>query len=215
MLYKVLEKNGLSSDQVISSNKMENELVIQLKDKAVIRDNGNHSSYSNFIDKEKSSGKMSHYLNEMRKELDAVTKQRKEMVLEMQQLREKCNRLEDQLSVEQSKVATIEERLARSKASKKALLMQIETQNVRLEKQQIICSQVENATTSSPSNLHNKNHITSNGNNDGIETSNHEQKYPNNNISTHTINNKQLQPSESLQPNDVRPVHRSLSFDAH
>ena len=56
------------------------------------------------IDKDKGTfGKLFHYLNEMKKELELAQKQRREGQLENQRLREKCQQLDDRLATEQVK----------------------------------------------------------------------------------------------------------------
>ena len=56
-----------------------------------------------------SLGKLSHYLNEMKQELDVATRQRRESNLETQRLREKCVHLEDRLAAASSKNTLLEE----------------------------------------------------------------------------------------------------------
>ena len=72
----------------------------------------------------------------MKKELDMSQKQRKETQLEMLRLRERCQQLEDRLSLEQSKTQGLEERLERSKASQKTLQAQVQAQTKTIEHQQ-------------------------------------------------------------------------------
>ena len=56
------------------------------------------------VDKDKGTfGKLFHYLNEMKKELELAQKQRREGQLENQRLREKCQQLDDRLATEQAK----------------------------------------------------------------------------------------------------------------
>ena len=109
--------------------------LLSEKDRAALA-NGNNSSNANNTDKDKSFGKLSHYLAEMKKELDVSQKQRKETQLEMLRLRERCQQLEDRLALEQSKTQGLEERLERSKASQKTLQAQVQAQTKTIEHQQ-------------------------------------------------------------------------------
>ena len=77
-------------------------------------------------DKDKSLARMSHYLNELRRELDLASKQRKEHSLEMKRLREKCQQLEDKLAVEISRSAALEDRAEKNKARAMTLQTQLD-----------------------------------------------------------------------------------------
>lgn len=81
---------------------------------------------SSSSDKDKSLARMSHYLNELRRELDMASKQRKEHSLEMKRLREKCQQLEDKLAVEVSRSAALEDRAEKNKARAVALQTQLD-----------------------------------------------------------------------------------------
>lgn len=59
--------------------------------------------------------KLSHYLLEMKKELEVAQKQRREKQLETQRLREKCQQLEDQLKVVSSLVYITSSRFTATK----------------------------------------------------------------------------------------------------
>ena len=59
--------------------------------------------------KSQSFGKLSHLINEMKKEVDLATKQRRESNLETQRLREKCMHLESLLAASNSKNTKLEE----------------------------------------------------------------------------------------------------------
>lgn len=80
-------------------------------------------------DKDKTSafGKLFHYVNEMKKELENAQKQRREGQLETQRLREKCQQLDDRLAVEHSKSAGLEDRLDRAKTTQRTLRSQVNT----------------------------------------------------------------------------------------
>lgn len=95
-------------------------------------------------EKDKSFGKLSHYLTEMKKELDISNRQRKEMQLEMQRLHEKCQQLEDYLTIEQSKVQALEERLEKSKSNQKNLQAQIESYQLAITRWQLHENQQSN-----------------------------------------------------------------------
>lgn len=73
---------------------------------------------------------MSHYLNEMRKELDQAVWQRRESGLETQRLREKCVQLEDKLQSERVKTAALEEKLEKALSRQKYLQNQVDTLTV-------------------------------------------------------------------------------------
>lgn len=177
-------------------------------------------------EKDKSSyGKMSHYVNEMKKELDAFQKQRKEMQLEMQRLREKCQQLEDQLTREQSKVVSLEERLERSKANQRNLLAQIDNQNLKLGKQQPqvvspsvslrtnAVTAVENSTA--PVAVHHSINGKSDKVSDLIPDTHNKLPPKGSNISeTKSLLVSQSQNTE-ISATESRPLQRSLSFDSH
>ena len=76
--------------------------------------------------KDKSFGKMSHYINELKKELDQAAWHKRESGLETQRLREKCLHLEDKLQAERSKNASLEERLEKSLSKQKQLQTQLD-----------------------------------------------------------------------------------------
>jgi uncharacterized protein YdcH (DUF465 family) len=92
---------------------------------------GSTPSSSTFLlgnsDKDKASafGRLFHYVNEMKKELENAQKQRREGQLETQRLREKCQQLDDRLAVEHSKSAGLEDRLERAKATQRTLRSQV------------------------------------------------------------------------------------------
>jgi hypothetical protein len=89
---------------------------------------GNSSSFSgSSADKDKASafGKLFHYMNEMKKELEVAQKQRREGQLETQRLREKCQQMEDRLAMEHSKSAGLEDRLERAKVTQRTLRSQV------------------------------------------------------------------------------------------
>ena len=76
-------------------------------------------------DKTSAFGKLFHYMNEMKKELEVAQKQRREGQLETQRLREKCQQLDDRLAMEHSKSAGLEDRLERAKATQRTLRSQV------------------------------------------------------------------------------------------
>jgi hypothetical protein len=93
--------------------------------------NSSSSNSSLFLgssaDKDKASafGKLFHYMNEMKKELEVAQKQRREGQLETQRLREKCQQMEDRLAMEHSKSAGLEDRLERAKVTQRTLRSQV------------------------------------------------------------------------------------------
>lgn len=89
-------------------------------------------------EKEKSFAKMAHYLSELKRELDAAQKQRKDASLEMQGLRDKCQQLEDRLSVEQARAQGLEERLERAKGHQRLLQAQVDAQSLKLAEQEAL-----------------------------------------------------------------------------
>ena len=91
-------------------------------------------------EKEKSFAKMAHYLGELKRELDAAQKQRRDANLETQALRDKCQQLEDRLSVEQARAQGLEERLERARGNQRLLQTQIDTQNIKIAEQETIIS---------------------------------------------------------------------------
>jgi hypothetical protein len=76
---------------------------------------GGMSAVSEEKDKDNSMAKLSHYLLEMKKELEVAQKQRREKQLETQRLREKCQQLEDQLKVVSSLVYITSSRFTATK----------------------------------------------------------------------------------------------------
>ena len=76
-------------------------------------------------DKASAFGKLFHYMNEMKKELEVAQKQRREGQLETQRLREKCQQLDDRLAMEHSKSAGLEDRLERAKVTQRTLRSQV------------------------------------------------------------------------------------------
>ena len=87
-------------------------------------------------DKDNSMAKLSHYLLEMKKELDAAQKQRREKQLETQRLREKCQQLEDQLVAEQNRNQQFADR-------QKKLQAQLEERNNALAAQTLKIEQLQ------------------------------------------------------------------------
>jgi hypothetical protein len=77
--------------------------------------------------KDKSFAKLSHHMSEMKKELEIFAKQRRENTLEMQRLREKCQQLEDRVSIEHTRCVTLEERLEKSQSRQKLMAAQVES----------------------------------------------------------------------------------------
>ena len=88
---------------------------------------------NNEKDKSSAFGKLFHYINEMKKELESAQKQRREGQLETQRLREKCQQLDDRLEMEQSKSAGLEDRLDRGKSAQRTLRLQVEAQAAQIE----------------------------------------------------------------------------------
>lgn len=88
---------------------------------------------SNEKDKSSAFGKLFHYMNEMKKELETAQKQRREGQLETQRLREKCQQLDDRLEMEHSKSAALEDRLERGKSAQRSLRSQVEAQAAQIE----------------------------------------------------------------------------------
>lgn len=84
------------------------------------------SSHVSEKDKDKSFGRMSHYVNELKKELDSAAKSRKEHALETQRLRERCIQLEEKLQSEKSKNSLLEEQLEKSLKKQRELQAQID-----------------------------------------------------------------------------------------
>ena len=70
-------------------------------------------------------GKLFHYINEMKKELELSQSKNGESRLEMQRLRERNQQLADQLSLEQNRNATLEERLERARRDEDKLRRRI------------------------------------------------------------------------------------------
>ena len=79
--------------------------------------------------------KLSHYLAEMKRELDLAQKQRKDKALESQRLREKCQQLEERLRSEQRKISRLEEQAATYTTTTDTLHMQIASLNETVSKQ--------------------------------------------------------------------------------
>lgn len=92
------------------------------------------------VEKEKSFAKMAHYISELKRELDVAQKQRKDASLETQGLRDKCQQLEDRLSVEQARAQGLEERLDRAKGNQRLLQAQIDAQSLKIVEQETIIS---------------------------------------------------------------------------
>ena len=88
---------------------------------------------SNEKDKSSTFGKLFHYMNEMKKELEIAQKQRREGQLETQRLREKCQQLDDRLAMEHSKGVGLEDRLERAKGTQRLLRAQVEAQAEQIE----------------------------------------------------------------------------------
>ena len=88
---------------------------------------------NNEKDKSSAFGKLFHYMNEMKKELESAQKQRREGQLETQRLREKCQQLDDRLEMEQSRSAGLEDRLDRGKSAQRTLRLQVEAQAAQIE----------------------------------------------------------------------------------
>jgi hypothetical protein len=80
--------------------------------------NNNNTSTSGY-------GKLFHYLNEMKKELEISQSKNNEGRLEMQRLRERNQQLTDQLLLEQSKNGTLEDRLERAKREEVKLRLKL------------------------------------------------------------------------------------------
>eukprot|EP01036_Dinobryon_divergens_P028002 gene28002-36882_t len=100
------------------------------------------SALSEEKDKDNSMAKLSHYLLEMKKELDVAQKQRREKQLETQRLREKCQQLEDQLKAEQSKTQQQSER-------QKKLQLLLDERNASLSAQALKIEQLQAALAAS------------------------------------------------------------------
>jgi len=97
-------------------------------------------------EKEKSFAKMAHYLGELKRELDAAQKQRRDATLETQALRDKCQQLEDRLSVEQARAQGLEERLERARVNQRLLQTQVDAQNLKIAEQDAIISHFADKT---------------------------------------------------------------------
>ena len=95
-------------------------------------------------DKDKSFGKMSHYLAEMSKELQISQKFRKDTLLESQRLRELVQQLNDSLVTERSKSSNLEERLSKEKLKSKGLQASLENQQTQIQHLQQIEAQYAN-----------------------------------------------------------------------
>jgi hypothetical protein len=87
-------------------------------------------------DKDKSFGKMSHYVNELKKELDSASRSRKELVLETQRLRERCIQFEEKLQSEKNKNLLLEEQLEKSSKKQRELQSQLDAFQVATHQQQ-------------------------------------------------------------------------------
>lgn len=83
-------------------------------------------THANDKDRDKAFGKMSHYVNELKKELDSAAKARKEHGLETQRLRERCIQLEEKLQSEKSKNSLLEEQLEKSLKKQRELQAQLD-----------------------------------------------------------------------------------------
>jgi hypothetical protein len=102
-------------------------------------------------EKDKSFGKMSHYVNELKKELDHACRSRKENLLETQRLRERCVQMEEKLQSEKQKNILLEEQLENSLRKQKELqslldaaLLSSQSQQQQPQPQQSVGLQVEN-----------------------------------------------------------------------
>lgn len=87
------------------------------------------------LEKDKSFVKISNHMNEMKRELETLQKQKRDSSLESQRLREKCQQLEDRLASEQSRNSALEEKLEKAKEVQKSLLAQINSQAAKIESQ--------------------------------------------------------------------------------
>ncbi len=110
---------------------------------ATLPNNGN--------DKDKSFGKMAHYLNELKKEIDNASKAKKENGLETQRLRERCVQLEERLQSEKNKNLLLEERLDKSLKKQKELQLQLDNvlQSYQQHQQQVR-SNIQGVDTPAP-----------------------------------------------------------------
>ena len=112
--------NGNGSNSNLAS-------IENTESKPVMSATAESNSSSSTAEKEKIGlGRLTHYLNEMKKELEVAQKQRKDTQLETQRLREKCQQLEDKLSMEQTKGAAQDDKVAKLKDQSKAQRVLIE-----------------------------------------------------------------------------------------
>lgn len=76
---------------------------------------------------DKSMAKLAHHASEIKKEIENAAKTRRDSNIEIQRLREKCHALEEKVSAERIKVASLEERLEKSQLRQRNMAVQIET----------------------------------------------------------------------------------------
>jgi hypothetical protein len=99
------------------------------------------SSHPPDREKDKSFGKMSHYVNELKKELDYACRSRKEHNLETQRLRERCVQMEEKLQSERNKNVLLEEQLDKSLRKQRELQTQLDALLSSQQEQQQIQQQ--------------------------------------------------------------------------
>jgi hypothetical protein len=100
-------------------------------------------------ERDKSFGKMAHYVNELKKELDSASRSRKELLLETQRLRERCIQFEEKLQSERNKNLLLEEQLEKSSKKQKELQSQLEAATVNAQQTQSQSQQGSLPTTAS------------------------------------------------------------------
>mmetsp|Transcript_23465 Transcript_23465/g.21338 ORF Transcript_23465/g.21338 Transcript_23465/m.21338 type:complete len:352 (-) Transcript_23465:80-1135(-) len=105
----------------------------------LITQNNNSISMSNAPvverEKEKSFHRIYNHLSEMKKEVEALQKQKKDWQLESQRLRERCQQLEERLTSETIRCTSLEERLEKSKVTQKTMKALIDQQQSTIDNQ--------------------------------------------------------------------------------
>ncbi len=100
---------------------------------ATASNNAPPSSSSNLSEeKDKGYGKMSYYLNEMKKELENEKSNKRDKAIEQQRLREKCSQFEELYHIEQQKFQTLQEKHEKLKNNYKTLEIQYHDQQLQL-----------------------------------------------------------------------------------
>ena len=93
---------------------------------------GNPTSSEEKDKESKGYGKMSFYLSEMKKELDSEKNYKRDKAIELSRLRERNTSLEELLTIEQNKTASLEDKYEKLKLSYKNLEGQMESQHHQL-----------------------------------------------------------------------------------